>query len=80
MRFLESNSCKYRKLPQMRPQNLNSLQNFGYLWYKTLLAPSGAYATLKKVAIYIVKLLYQAINNWPFYVLLDNWGLYFLIS
>ena len=60
--FFESNSSKYRKLPQMRPQNLNSLKNFGYFWYKTLLAPSDAYATLKKVAIYIVKLLYQGIN------------------
>ena len=60
--FLESNSSKYRKLPQIRPQNSNSLQNFDYFWYNTLLAPSGAYATLKKVAIYIVKLLYQGIN------------------
>ena len=54
MCFFESNSFKYRKLPQMRPPKSNSMQNLGRSLSLTLFVPSCSCTILKYPSIFIL--------------------------
>ena len=75
--FLEAKLRENRRLPQTRPQKSESMQKFGKFWYMTLMAPSGAYMTLKHLPIYPIKSTYQGTNFASFHVHPGSSGFHF---